>query len=334
MKGVIPLSLSAYDLLEVHQLAALLRRTSPSHMKKELIHLDYRKIRRAFRGEKEVEYPLRFLDKQKYVCLHRVKLRDDHGYFEIDKLVLSERFMLILEVKNWYGTIEFGENGQVTRYGDNDIVEGFPNSVPQAKLQRHRLQKWLASHSITAPPINFFVVISSPSTIIKPARPGLIPDKVLHNSELFFEIQRLESEYTEPVVKMKNVRALFEFISANIIKEIKTPLEKYQITYDELIKGVFCPNCKDALMIRKRQAWYCSRCQNSSRLAHEKALLDYKLLVGNWIRNQDLRGFLNINNENISKYILKNAMLDHRGTTSDRVYDLSKLSLPTKLDVL
>lgn len=303
-------------------------------MKKEIIHMDYRKIRRGLRGEQEIEYPLKFLSTQKYVCLHRLKLSDDIGNFEIDKLVISECFMLILEIKNWYGTIEFGENGQVTRYGDNTIVEGFSNPVPQAKLQRHRLRKWLERHSITAPPIDFFVVISFPSTIIKPVSPGLLPENILHNSELFFQIQALEKEYTKPIIKMERVHYLVDFLKSNSIIESRHPLEKYNMSDRDLIKGVFCPYCKIYIMKRKNHKWYCNMCRHHSRDAHKIALLDYKLLINNWIRNRDLRRFLNINNPHTAKYILKKENLDYRGTTSDRMYDLSKLPHPVKLDLV
>src|SRR5690625_1966596 len=121
----------------------------------------------------------------------------------MDTLILCEKFILNLEVKNWSGTILFGENGQVTRTDDANKEEGFPNPTPQAKLQQHRLQNWLNNHGQSHIPIDFFVVISFPSTIIKSISPeNPIPEKVVHNNQLFFRVESLEPVYTSKQVEL------------------------------------------------------------------------------------------------------------------------------------
>lgn len=175
--------------LLLSQLEVLYRRLHPYHHMKETVQIDFRKRRSGVRGEKEVAFPLSFLNERDYLILHDLRLQDQNGFFQIDTLILCEQFILILEVKNWSGTILFGENGQVTRIDAENKEEGFPNPIHQAKLQQHRLQRWLNNHGLSNIPIDFFVVISFPSTIIKSISPEHpIPQKVAHNNQLFFHI--------------------------------------------------------------------------------------------------------------------------------------------------
>src|SRR5699024_8030679 len=106
-----------------------------------------------------------FLDEERYFILHNVRLEDAHGFFQMDTLLLSERFLTVLEVKNWQGTILFGENGQVTRRTPDHREQGFQNPVFQVKTQVYRLQKWFQSYHSPQVPIHYFLVISRPSTI-------------------------------------------------------------------------------------------------------------------------------------------------------------------------
>lgn len=173
--------------IELWQLEALYRRLSPLHPLKDTIRKDIIKMKKGARGEKEVEYPLGFLNEDQYLILHNLRLHDQNGFFQIDTIVITEKYILILEVKNWYGTIVFYENGQVIRIGDDGDEEGFPNPIPQVKLQQHRLRKWLNLYTTSYIPLDFLVVISFPSTIIKSAPSNYsIPKKVIQNNQLFF----------------------------------------------------------------------------------------------------------------------------------------------------
>jgi len=84
------------------QLESLDRRLSAHHNLKEKVQTGWRMRKSGVRGEKEIEFPLRFLDEQGYLILHNLKLYDQNGFFQIDTLILCERFILILAVKKLY----------------------------------------------------------------------------------------------------------------------------------------------------------------------------------------------------------------------------------------
>ncbi|WP_204758477.1 NERD domain-containing protein [Lentibacillus sediminis] len=273
------------------------------------------------KGEKEVAYSLRFLDEDNYYILRDIRLRDEQGFFQIDTLVLSETFALILEVKNWYGTIVFGENGQVTRINDNQEETGFKNPVPQAKLQQHRLQKWLHSHGITNLPIEFLVVISFPSTILKAASTkNLIPANVIHNSDLFFRISEIANNFSSSSLNKLKLRDLSRAIAGAHMPKNDNVLQRFQLTSGDLLEGVFCPECGASPMRRNKRQWACGHCGCNSKDAHLAALNDYKLLIGHSISNREARRFLQVESPYVAKYILQKEGYGRVGMTKNRRY--------------
>lgn len=325
LKGVmvIPFVKEREFPIELEQLTCLLKRLPLHHALTEVINKDHRMIRTSINGESEVAYSLRFLNQHDYLILHNLRLGDENGYFQIDFLLLHENFILILEIKNWYGTVFFGENGQVTRVGDDGVEEGFPNPILQAKLQKHRLTKWLHAYGLENPVIEYYVVISFPSTIIKSsASDKPIPHKVIHNSDLFFQIQSLEDKYTTPWATMHQLKHLAKTLIRMHTPPTKNVLKKYNLAKKDLIKGVFCPQCSAIPMIRKKQNWYCKKCKCYSINAHFQTLNDYKLLVDNYISNQEAREFLQIDSPYVTKRLLQTGKYHYTGATKNRVYKL------------
>lgn len=314
--------------MELYRLEALDRRLHPQHRMKEKVLADLIKKRAGIRGEREVDYPLKFLSEQDHLILHNLRLPDQNGFFQIDTLILSEMYILILEVKNWYGTIIFGENGQVTRVGDDGIEEGFPNPIPQAKLQQHRLQNWLHSYGISNFPVDFYVVISFPSTIIKSESSKFpIPVRVIHNSQLFFEIQKMDRNYQVSIVKMNQLMELAQQLKKAHTSSLGNIMDKYGIATEELIRGVFCPNCSAVPMIRDRRKWLCNKCNYSLIDAHLFALNDYQLLIGKRITNRGARDFLEIASPDVAKKLLQREGFSAIGKTSSRYYQLKWINL-------
>lgn len=307
----------------IFQLVSLSRRLPKNHSSYERVHLDLRRMRRGMRGEKEVLFPLRFIKKDSHQLLHNLRIPDQNGAFEIDTLLLTPHYILILEIKNWYGTIIFGENGQVIRVGDDGMEEGFPNPLHQVKLQRHRLRQWLQSRSIPEIPIMYFVVISYPSTIIKSISPDHpIPEKVIHNNELFFKIQTLDRQFT----KLKMDRVQLEHCT-HVLNQAQTSFKRdiwatYNINKNALVTGVFCPFCSNGGMVRHLQKWYCNACGTFSYNAHIAALNDYKVLISDFISNREARRFLHIQSPYVAKHILQTGGYEKQGKTSHTRYRL------------
>src|SRR5699024_1534189 len=136
----------------------------------------------------------------------------------------------------WSGTMLFGANGQVTRTDAANKEEGYPNPILKAKLQQLRPQKWMTNHGQSHIPIDFFVVISFPSNIIKSISPeNPIPEKVVHNNQLFFRVESLEQVYTSKQVEMDQLMQLARKLVQAHVPENANVMEKYGIHAGELI---------------------------------------------------------------------------------------------------
>lgn len=102
--------------INLRKLKALKIRIPRNHPKEKEIKEDFAKNSAGYKGERELDYPLSFLLGDVYSILHDLRLFSDSYHFQIDALLLSPRFLLIIEVKNFSGTITFdSEFTQVIR---------------------------------------------------------------------------------------------------------------------------------------------------------------------------------------------------------------------------
>lgn len=311
------------ECIMLKKLNALCRRLEEGHPKRNYVMNDYSKKIAEKKGEESIHFMLDFLDKSVFSKLYSVRIPDENGYFQMDVVLITANFILILEVKNWYGTILFSHNNQVIRVGYNDVEEGFPNPVSQLHLQKIRLRQWLNKNGYEDIPVYGKVVISSANTILKSANPSItVPEEIIHSNQINLMVNDLLVTNTKQIVADKKIKLLCN----QILKE-HTPLNKdvlstYKIKTHELIKGVICDKCQEAVMSREFNKWQCENCDFISKHSHKLAINDYRLLIKNVVKNKDVREFLQIESSSLMKRLLKNGGFPYKGNTSARVYDL------------
>lgn len=314
-----PHEMNIYSL----KLEALGRRTDDYHRGKRNIQDEIVKTKSGIKGEHEINYPLSFLTPEDYLILHNLRIPSLQSHFEVDTLILSRNFFLLVEVKNWYGTLYFDGENQVIRVGDDGKEEGLPNPVPQVKLQRHRLRLWLSQQNFPQIPLLYFVVFSSPSTIIKPLSPNNpVPKEVIHSNLLFHKIKELNRQFRDPIFEMNMLQQISSKLLAVHTPYDNNVLKKFNVDRSEIIKGVFCPQCSAIPMERLSRKWHCRRCNHFSTNAHIPTLNDYYLLFGEKIRNREAREFLMVDSPEVMKYLLLNSGYSYTGNTRSRFYRL------------
>lgn len=313
------------DCIMLKKLTALNKRLPSHHPKKQYVMNDLTKKIAEKKGEQAIQFPLGFLDEKDNDLFYSLRIPDKHGCFQMDALLVSKNFILILEVKNWYGTILFGTNNQVTRVGDNDKEEGFPNPISQLNLQKHRLKNWLRNKGIQNIPIYGFVVISFPSTIIKSTIESVaIPEVIVYCNQLLFEIQNMAENIRNEKISNHDKNKLTRLLLKEHTPLNKDIMESYLIKYDELIKGVICEKCSYAPMRRTRKKWLCTNCSNQSTDAHVAALETYRLLFKPLVKNRDIRFFPQLRSSYLTKTLLIESGYTYSGENSGRLYDLNK----------
>src|SRR5699024_9078489 len=104
------------------------------------VEQEYQKYVKGFEGEQEIAYHLRQLN-DRFTILHDVYLNPPG--VQMDYLILTERAIYIIEVKNLAGTITFDLTlDQLIRH-HHGTESGFKNPITQAERQKEQLHLWL-----------------------------------------------------------------------------------------------------------------------------------------------------------------------------------------------
>lgn len=305
------------------QLEALTQRISPYHPKMPLITEDLKKKTAGYKGERSLDFPLGFLEDKKFNIFHDLRLEDESRFFQIDALLTSRKMNLILEVKNIAGTIYFDHHfKQLIRIKDGEKT-AFPYPITQLERQESQLREWFRKNRLPDMPIFSLVVISNPQTIIRTSPENLsLSHKVIHRDVLPTKINQIESSLKGPAITDKELKKVGRFLLKNHMEADFPILERYQISKDDILKGVICPNCHHLPLSRIHGYWQCSKCNIQSKDAHIQALKDYQLLFGSSITNSNVREFLLIHSITLANRILKSLNLIYTGNFKDRVYTL------------
>lgn len=181
------------DLLE--SLPRLLHRLSKRHAAYETVALDYYKVKAGFGGEQRVDQILRQSRwRDRIAVIGDLQLADP--FCQIDTVILTPHFVLVLEVKNFSGTLSFDEKSyhmkQRTRDGK---LLGFNSPVTQAWNAQEEVKILLEEFGILLP-VYTCVVLPYSSTLIEDA-PVEVP--VIYGNSLKRFIYNLPPNRFTPV---------------------------------------------------------------------------------------------------------------------------------------
>ncbi|WP_416828474.1 nuclease-related domain-containing protein [Ectobacillus polymachus] len=304
------------------QLQALLRRPPLHHPKIPVLTEELKKRQSGYNGECAIDYQLSFLDQNNYFIFHDLRLQDQAHFFQMDTLLVSSKFVLIIEVKNIAGTLYFDPLfQQMIRTKDGEET-AFPNPILQIQRQEHQLKNWIGE-KLKNVPIFSLVVISNPQTIIRTSsKYRNLSQKLIHRDVLPVTIKQMEQKIQEPTLSERELKKVVRLLKKHHTEADTSILDRYQISPNELIIGVFCPSCQFNPLTKIHGAWFCPGCKNSWKEAHVNALTDYKLLIGSTITNRQARQFLQLPSSATTKRLLLSMNLSFTGDNKSRIYEL------------
>lgn len=312
----IPRTLLKYQALE--------RRLPSHHPKLPLIQENIRKRIAGYKGECALDYPLSFLPKKKYLILHDVRLQIHEHFFQIDSILLSEMFILLLEVKHMAGKLYFDHSFKQLIQTIDGGEKAYPDPVLQKKQHEVLFTQWLSKNKLPSAPLLSLIVISNSFAIIQTSSENQnLRQAVIHHEYLPYKIQEFEEKWTRPCLTTKDCKKI-----AHKLIRLDTPLdidilECLEISPSELIKGVFCPNCGKWPMKRIHGTWFCSSCHHKDKQAHVSAFHDYELLIGPTITNRETQDFLCCSSGSLCRRLLQDLQLKSFGQNRGRIYLLS-----------
>ncbi|PLT32154.1 nuclease-related domain-containing protein [Bacillus sp. V5-8f] len=297
----------------IEKLQALLRRISPTHPKRKEIEETLSRSIAGHNGEKSIDYYINFLPEQKYFIFHDLRLEQQQHYFQLDILLVSSSFFLIVEVKNISGTIVFEPEFHQFLRISHSKEERFPNPILQVGRQRTQFITWLAKHKLYDIPVETLVVFSNPNTVIKKSSANTSRVIIIENFPA--KIHQFEKNYKKEKLSQQELRRICRLLIKHNDPYTPDIVKRFEVQENEILTGIRCSHCHWFSMKRKKAHWLCPLCNSSSKTAHIEALMDYTLLMGTTITNQQARNFLQLPSLSATSKLLSSLNLPKSGNT-------------------
>jgi Nuclease-related domain len=120
--------------IRIQKIEALLRRITENHWKRAEMETDLAKRWAGFSGEQALDFPLSKLPEKDFMIFHGLRLSNGKYFFQIDTLILTTYFALILEAENYSGTLYFDPIlNQLIQTTPNGETRGYANPIEQAR---------------------------------------------------------------------------------------------------------------------------------------------------------------------------------------------------------
>jgi len=309
------------DSLTLKGLIAAQNRLTNTHPTVSILSSKQSIIEAGIGGEQQVAEVLqRYTFPFKNNTFHDLSLSSD-TYFQIDHLLKTPHYGVVLETKNLAGSLEFRDNPpQLIQKREDGQIKYYESPVVQLERNMELMSAWLSQRNIDLPLYGAIVLaypkqhVEIPPADTKILFPNLIPPF----------IKGLPQQG-----KGLNT-STFNWLSSELLRSHQTYIpkpvcESYQIPIGDIQPGVRCESCGKLGMIKVPRTWHCQFCKVNNQLAHRGALVEWFLVVKRTITNRECRWFLGVD-IHTAKRILLSMDLIPCGTYRDRSYrmDFSK----------
>lgn len=174
------------------------------------------------------------------LILHDINIEHEGLQAQLDFVIVTHKFILILEVKKLFGNIKVNDRGDFQREitSGNRVVkkEGMYNPLNQVERHATILEKYLKANGIIKNcPVRFAVTFANPKTIINISKqaPSDIQNRVLRHDQIKTFLKE-ELKKDSPVFMLDSVvYKIANFIKDNN-KEHTFKLENYYKQMDSL----------------------------------------------------------------------------------------------------
>ncbi|BCB06080.1 nuclease-related domain-containing protein [Bacillus sp. KH172YL63] len=290
--------------LTLLKLEAVLGRLPQDYPKISFLKENLAKMKAGYNGEKAIDYQLGYLPGKNHYIFHDVRLEVNGRYFQIDTLILTLSFILILEVKNVAGAVNFDTIFNQFVQTKDGVEYAYPDPILQLNRQEYQLKEWLKQHHFPPIPVHGLVVISNPQTIIS-ANNQALNKKVIHAASLPNKIVQLQNHFQSRTASEKELKKIIKLMSKRNTPLNLSILQSYKISDKDILPGVICKECEHLPLVREYGYWLCPRCSGKSKDGHIGALKDYSLIFSNRITSQELRDFLLISSPSLATRLIK-----------------------------
>ena len=293
---------------------ALLRRMHEHDEHFSTTQTEVNNLEAGYFGEQRIDREFtNFTMPHLHYLLHNVELRTHQGStHQIDSIVLTSHFLLILEVKNITGILLYKpHHHEFSRLRKDGTMENFTDPFEQAYRHQLFLERLLYSWHIELP-VAYAVVIVNQNAVLDESLRGY---PIFHLTGLRRYIHRLFSKYPTCDVELP-------YVSKRLLALTHRHPPKRRVNDTaRLKKGVLCVKCSfKSWMDYQNRSWCCRTYGTRDKDALRWALHDYRLLIGERITNQQFRAFAGIESIHTASKILTRLGLKKVGDNKGRAY--------------
>jgi ribosomal protein S27AE len=311
------------EIIERYQ--ALIRRVSDNNISKFEIVNDYNNRLTGCLGEESVmNFHLDPLANSDFKIYHNLRIFYGNYYFQIDILILSIYFALVLEVKNRARDWHFDKVMNQTSFENDGKKERAKNPILQAKLQAYKLKAWLKQQGFQGLPISYLFVNANEKSSIFITEDNKEKWNACNSEFLLERIEQLANFYKNETLDEKDLNRINKLLLTSDTPEKINFLSKYNLTSQDFRKGVHCPKCNAIPMNYHAGKWKCTKCKLESKTAFEHSIHDYFLLINPTITNSAGRKFLQIDSPKTMHHLLQSTNLTSSGKGKHTIYQQTK----------
>lgn len=299
---------------------ALFRWLQPHLRENKILQEEYANYRAGYMGEKNADYIVMSYPHKNAYFFQGIRLKLGPYHFQIDTLMITPAFILIIEIKNLRGELLYNPSTQQLIQIDGDQKKSQKNPILQAEAQKRQLMLWLQHFGIPPIPIETISVSANPSSIITYSDDTFTPKKFIQVESLPTLFDTLYQTYTKKVydpVSMQNLNR--KLLSENT--QYKPDLiRQFDISERHLVKGLVCMNCNRYPLEYKFRKWKCKYCGKIDTDSYKQKIFDYFLLFEPTITNRVCREILQISSPKTARHLLYSLNLKYTGKNYARKY--------------
>lgn len=299
---------------EIRQLESLLQRVPNVHPLFPHWTEKLRRITAGFHGEQRVDALWREIPVEcPHYFLHDLFIQNPTTSHQIDTILITSRFILLLEIKSIAGELNFDPQlRQFSRTNKDGSVDGMRNPDDQLRRHEKRVKQFLSAQKVSLPVIGA-IVFTYPSSIVNSRPANRI---IIQSSGLPYLVDQLLAKYPAELLTARKARQLagrlLQLHSVRVLRRIEVQ--------GDLRRGVLCKKCPGLNMVYRYKKWTCPNCSIVEPLAHLRTLEQYRLLVKPLISNREFRDFTCIESVSVASKLLTDSKMTFQGSYKDRVY--------------
>ncbi|WP_238916833.1 HRDC domain-containing protein [Clostridium sp. YIM B02555] len=219
-----------------------------SDEKKELVNKEIKAMKRGLQGEKTVDFELKNCVLP-FLYLHDVRIEYDERSSQIDYLVITKKYICVIETKQLLGDVNINSDGEFIRVYKNkngyENKEGMLSPIEQNRKHVNLIKRILKEvFECDNVPVKSLVIMANPKAIIrKKYAPEEIQNQIIRAENLGNYIEKLENELKKAVFKEESAFKIAEYF-----KEKHTPINidykaKFGITEQDF--------CEESIIVQK-----------------------------------------------------------------------------------